>query len=202
MRKRSMTKYVVESGGISTHPDHKRRFHQEMIKGLGTHPHILFCGFAQLREDWNETFRKCQELVIEDMPQSTHPDFEMAIPDTFEQQCMNTDVIYLYGGDDYLLQYWMKQFDLLKIFGSKIVATNSASSNMLANSFWSCDWRKCIDGFGILPVRLIVHYLSEADDDEGPIDWQKAYNELEIYGDTSLPIHGLREGEFVVFNQP
>jgi|GEM_PF-4484139 len=36
------------------------------------------------------------------------------------------------------------------------------------------------------------------EDLRGPIDWQKAYDELAAYGDTSLPIHALKEGEFVV----
>jgi hypothetical protein len=74
---------------------------------------------------------------------------------------------------------------------------------MLATHFWTCDWRLCLDGLGILPIKFIPHYESDfgADDPRGPIDWQKAYDELAVYGDTSLPIHALTESEFIVLEK-
>lgn len=89
------------------------------------------------------------------------------------------------------------------LFKDKIVATNSASSDMFATHHWTCDWRACADGLGILPIKFIPHYQSEVskDDPRGPIDWQKAYDDLAKYGDTSLPIHALKEGEFIVVEE-
>lgn len=137
------------------------------------------------------------------MPEGVNPTFEMAIPSFFSEQCAKADVIYFHGGDDTLLKYWMSKFDLEQLFESKIVATNSASSNMLAKHSWTCDWRECWDGFGLLPIKFISHYKSNFGDDDprGKIDWQKAYSELSTYGDISLPIHALEEGEFVVIEQ-
>ncbi|HWZ65318.1 MAG TPA: hypothetical protein VNX65_00805 [Patescibacteria group bacterium] len=128
------------------------------------------------------------------MPTDITLQFALAIPTGFATQCVKADVIYFNGGDDYLLQYWMRQYDLTKIFTGKVVATNSASSDLLATSFWTCDWRQCMDGLGILPIKFIPHYKSNfsSDDSHGPIDWQKAYD------DVSLPIHALEEGKFVV----
>ncbi|HEY5667791.1 MAG TPA: hypothetical protein VIR03_01365, partial [Candidatus Saccharimonadales bacterium] len=102
-----------------------------------------------------------------------------------------------------LMQYWMRQYDLPKLFSDIVVATNSASSDMLATHYWTCDWRECANGLGILPVKFIPHYLSDfgTDDPRGPIDWQKAYDDLAAYGDTSLPISALKEGEFIVVEQ-
>jgi hypothetical protein len=127
----------------------------------------------------------------------------LAIPQGFETQCAKADVIYFHGGDDYLLQYWMRHYNLANLFKDKTVGTNSASSNMLATHFWTCDWRQCMDGLGVLRIKFIPHYQSDfgKDDPRGPIEWQKAYAELTAYGDSNLEIHALQEGEFIVIDQ-
>jgi len=181
----------------------KKRFHRELVKNLSKNPRFVLCNFAQGREYWEPKFARYANSIKEDMPDGTVPTFELAMPATFADQCKNADVIYFHGGDDHLLHYWMKQFNLPALFKDKVVATNSASSDMLATHFWTCDWRQCADGLSILPIKFIPHYLSDSGDDDprGPIDWQKAYGDLSAYGDTSLPIHALKEGEFVVIEQ-
>ncbi len=74
---------------------------------------------------------------------------------------------------------------------------------MLVAHYYTCDWRDCRDGFGIIPIKFIPHYESTygADTPRGPVDWHAAYQQLELYGDTSLPIHALHEGEFLVFEK-
>jgi hypothetical protein len=198
-----MTKYVVNSGGIGRRPELKKKFHQELVKDLSASPKFLLCNFAQVREDWELKFPGYSNAIAKDLPEGVHPSFELAMPAMFAEQCNRADVIYFHGGDDYLLQYWMKQYDVPKLFDGKVVATSSASSNMLATHFWTCDWRLCLDGLGILPIKFIPHYESDfgADDPRGPIDWQKAYDELAVYGDTSLPIHALTESEFIVLEK-
>ncbi len=198
-----MTKYVVNSGGIKNNLGLKRRFHQELIKGLGSAPKFLLCNFAQGREYWEAKFPGYCSSVLEDMPSKVTPSFILAMPADFIKQCKEADIIYFHGGDDALIQFWMAQFNVPLLFKDKVVATNSASSNMIAAYYWTCDWRQCGDGFGILPIKFIPHYKSAfgADDPRGPIDWDKAKQELSIYGDESLKIYALEEGKFEVFNQ-
>ena len=198
-----MTKYVLNSGGSKNEPRLKKQFHQELIKGLGVAPKFLLCNFAQGREYWEAKFQRYSDAIREDMLDGLDPNFTLAMPDNFIEQCGQADVIYFHGGDDHLLRYWMRQFDMSKLFNSKVVATNSASSNMLAKSFWTCDWRQCGDGFGVLPIKFISHYQSKfgTDDPRGPIDWEKAKQELATYGDKSLTIYALKEGEFEIFEQ-
>lgn len=195
-----MTKYVLNSGGIKRYSELKKKFHREVIAGLGSSPSFVLCNFAQGREYWEPKFQAYVDMIAEDMPKGIKPSFELAMPAVFAEQCSRADVIYFHGGDDHLLQYWMRQFDLPKLFKGKVVATNSASSDMLATSYWPCDWRANSDGFGILPIKFIAHYKSSFghDDPRGPIDWQVAYNDIAQYGDTSLPIHALKEGEYIV----
>lgn len=198
-----MTKYVLNSGGIKRQPALKKKFHQEIVAGHGKKPHILICSFAQGREYWNIKFKGYCDSISADMPEGVDPTFELAMPDTFVDQCAKADAIYFNGGDDDLLQYWMRKYDVKSLFTDKVVATNSASSDMVATHHWTCDWRKCSDGFGILPIKFIPHYLSDFGDADprGPIDWQKAYDDLAAYGDTTLPISALKEGEYLVVEQ-
>ena len=196
-----MTKYVVNSGGISNSADLGKKFFQEIVKGLGNEPKLLFSFFAEKRENWEAKFADYSKGFSQQI--DVKPQIELAMPDIFEKQVKESDAIYIHGGDDHLVQYWLKQYDLSKIFEGKVVATNSASSNALSRQFWTCDWRKCFDGIGILPIKFISHYKSDYgnDDPRGPIDWDQAYKELEGYGDKSLPIHALKEGDFIVIEQ-
>jgi hypothetical protein len=198
-----MTKYVLNSGGIKNNLELKKQFHSELIKGLGNTPKFVLCNFAQGREYWESKFHAYADSIAQDLPEGMEPSFALAMPATFKDQCKEADVIYFHGGDDHLLEYWMGQFDLADLFSGKVVATNSASSDLLVKSYWTCDWRDCADGLGILPIKFIPHYQSNFGDSDprGPIDWQKAYDDLAKYGDTALPIHALKEGEFITMEQ-
>lgn len=198
-----MTKFVLNSGGVKRHLELKRKLHRELVSNLGNHPKFLLCNFAQAREYWDVKFQSYADSIAEDMPTGVEPFFELAMPAVFEAQCDRSDILYFHGGDDHLLQYWMNQFDYSKLFHDKVVATSSASTNMLVTSFWTCDWRQCADGFGIIPIKFIPHFQSDfgSEDPRGHIDWQKAYDELVAYGDTSLPVHAMKEGEYIIMEQ-
>ena len=197
-----MTKYILNSGGIKSHPKLAKKFFAEMVKGLGNEPKLLICCFSQLREDWEEKFES-DKANTDFFPEGVNPVFELAFPDTFEEQIRNCDAMYIHGGDDHLIQYWLKQFDLPKIWDGKVIATNSASSHALSKYFWTCDWRKAMDGLGILPIKFLAHFESSygENDPRGPIDWQSALAELETYNDNTLPIYALKEGEYIIIEQ-
>jgi peptidase E len=196
-----MTKYVLNSGGMRNNVPESKKFIAEIIKSFDKTPKILFCFFAEKREDWDEKFNKYQVGFNDLMPKGVKPQYLLAFPDVIEEQISNADIIYLHGGDDDLIQYRLSKFNIPEIWEGKVVATNSASSNAIATASWTCDWRNCIDGLGVLPIKFISHYNSNfgANDPRGSVDWEKAKKELEEYGDKSLPIYALEEGEFEVF---
>jgi peptidase E len=198
-----MTKYILNSGGLKNNPEKAAKFNQEIVKGLGSAPHILFCYFATARESWEERFKEHAKRFLESMESGINPKLELAFPDKFIEQLKNNDAVILHGGDDTLLMHWLKQYDLPKAWTEKVVAGSSAGSDVLAKYFWTCDWRKNMDGLGILPLKFIPHYKSSygQDDPRGPIDWEVAYSELSNYKDKSLPIHALEEGDFIVIEK-
>lgn len=198
-----MTKYILNSGGLRSKPEKAILFFNEILKGLGNEPRILFCFFAQARENWERKFEEYRDNFLKQIDENIHPIIDLAYPDKFVQQVNDNDVIVIYGGDDYLVKYWLSQFDLPKLWDGKVVATNSAGSDVLVKHFWTCDWRQCMDGLGILPIKFIPHFKSAYGDDDprGPVDWRIAYRELVDYGDKSLPIHALEEGDFIIIEK-
>lgn len=195
-----MTKYILNSGGLRKYPDLAKKFLQEIVKDLGNNPSILLCFFALHRQEWELRFTEYAKNFEEAMPSGIIPSISLALPHIFSEQVKKSDAILIYGGDDHLLQYWLKKFDLPKIWEGKVVAGSSAGSDALSKHFWTCDWRMCMDGLGIVPIKFIPHFQSDYGDDDprGSIDWDKACKELEQYGDASLPIHALKEGNFIV----
>lgn len=195
-----MTKYVLNFGGLGNSSDGAKRFFAELVKGQGKSPRILMCFFAQPRGEWEKRFESYTEAFDEFMPAGVNAVYEMALPESFQEQVAGSDVVYCHGGDDHLAMYWFDKFGVPDIWEGKVVGTNSATTHALAKHFWTCDWRQLDDGLGILPIKVIAHFESDfgSDDPRGPIDWEKAKKDLEAYGDTTLPIYALREGEFIV----
>ncbi len=198
-----MTKYILNSGGLRNNPEKAKVFFSEIVKGLGSKPKILVCFFALMRQEWEQKFTEYSKNYSQMSPKGVFPIFELALPDSFAQQIKESNAIIIQGGDDELLQHWLKKFDLPKLWEGKTIAGSSAGSDALCMCFWTCDWRTYMDGLGIVPIKFIPHYQSDygKDDVRGPIDWEKAYLELKEYGEQSLPIHALKEGEFVVIER-
>ena len=198
-----MTKYVLNSGGMSSNPDGARRFFAELVKDLGNNPKILICAFAQPRGVWESSFEPYNERYRGYMPAGVTPEFTLAMPDDFANQVAQSDAIYCHGGDDHLALYWFTTLNVASVWEGKPVGTCSATTHILSKHFWTCDWRRTMDGMGVLPIRTLAHYNSAygETDPRGPIDWEQAKRELESYGDTTLPLYALPEGEFIVIEQ-
>jgi len=198
-----MTKYILNSGGLKNHPEKAIKFNRAVVKGLGKNPRVLFCYFAVAREYWEEKFFNYTKRFLQSMSKGIEPEFELAFPDKFAEQLKNSDALIIHGGDDHLLLYWLRQYNLPKIWKSKVVAGSSAGSDVLVESFWTYDWRQVKKGLGILPIKFIPHYKSPIvqDNHRGSINWKKAFQELEEYGDKSLPVYALKEGDFIVIEK-
>ena len=197
------TKYIFQSGGVRNFPYKKKRWHQEMIKTVSGNPKVLICLFAIPRELWEGKYPSWCASFQEDMAADITAEFKMASPKTFVEDCLWADIMYCPGGDDALAKLWLSKFDLKKLWQGKVVCVNSATSDALSTHYFTCDWRECQNGLGIVPIKFLPHYRSNygANDPRGPVDWEQGLADLKAYGDTSLPVHALEEGDFVVIEQ-
>src|SRR3989344_5462307 len=190
-----MTKYILNSGGLRNQPELAKKFFSEAVEGLRKNPRVLACYFAEPQEIWRQKFKEQKENIFKLFPEGVNPIFTMALLEAFVEQIKDTDILYMHGGDNYLVQSCLKKFNIAKIWEGKVVATNSASSIALSKYAWACDYRTCVEGLCILPIKFFPHFKSDygASDSRGPIDWDKALEELKSYKE-DLPVYALREG--------
>lgn len=194
-----MTKFILAGGADRKFSTFGKRLSQEVNKTTAPRT-ILSCNFAVPREDWEEKFIAKKEWFEEHFGQGV--EVVLAMPNKFEEQVESADLIYLHGGDDTLLHYWLGKYDLSKLFSGKIVVGSSAGANALAHTYWTCDWREVQQGLGLVPGNVITHFESEeygVFDPRGPINWGIAKEELMNALNNNYPISTLHEGEFVVF---
>ena len=198
-----MAKYVLNSGGLKSKPDTAKEYFAEVLEGLGETPKLLWCFFATLPDNPDERFTKYTKMFASYMPSGVHPIHKNAGIDTFAEDVAWADAIYIHGGHVSALRETLAEHDLSTIFSNKTVGTNSASSILMSAVGFDCYTRKPSKGLSIFPIKFIAHYGSDfgSDDSRGPIDWDAAYDTVKNYGDTSLPVHALYEGEFIVMEK-
>jgi cyanophycinase-like exopeptidase len=194
----SKTRYILVGGADRNAKDGGRALGEAMAHGLDNAPKVLSCLFAEPREVWEEKFITRQAYFAVAFGQEV--ECELAMPSTFEVQVKAADVIYLHGGDDALLGHYLDTYDLPKLFAGKTVVGTSAGGDYLSTIYWTCDWRTIGHGSGLVPVAYIPHFKSTygKKDPRGPIDWEKAQQEL--HAATTLPLCCLKEAEFEVFD--
>ncbi len=200
-----MTKYVLNSGGLKNEPQKAQLFMKEVLRGLGSPVSVLLCFFAEPdTATWANRFATMSQLLQEWSPTGVLLKCSLAYStDTFAADVASNQVIYLHGGISAHAVKMFRSFDLQQLFSGKVVASNSATTHMLSQAYWSVDERCTGLGLGIVPVRTIAHYDSaySADSPDGRVDWTQAKQDLEVFGDRSLPLHALKEGEFIVRTQ-
>jgi hypothetical protein len=196
-----MTTYILVGGGDRKSTEYGKNLAAEVYKRHPTSTlHVLSCYFAEPREDWETKFAQRQEWFRQVFGEEAV--IKLAFPDTFREQVKQADVIYIHGGDDTLLSYYLNQYGKIsEMFAGKVVVGSSAGADWLSASFWTCDWRQTREGAGLVSLNIIVHYGSNfgSSDPRGVIDWERAEAELRAQLKPGGQITRLPEGEFVVF---
>lgn len=195
-----MTKYVLQSGNVKKYPDKMTIYFNELFVGVRDTPNVLWCFFATEPEYRQERYETYIQLFTSYFPGRVIPANKMASRANFEEQMQWADVVLFQGGSTELLLQELTGFDMAALLEGKVVTGSSAGAHMLTQYSWDCDHRACGDGLAILPVKFGAHFYSDygEHDPRGPIDWSSAKKELAEYGDTSLPVYALEEGEFIV----
>ena len=122
---------------------------------------------------------------------------ELANPAKFTEQVKWVDIVYIKGGEaEQLLinelgvnRKWVAELK------GKTLAGTSVGANAISRYYYSVQDRKVEEGLAILPIKVITHWRSE--DSALHVHWDEALLELKNYKE-DLPLHTLKEGEFVV----
>lgn len=198
-----MTKYILHGGDIRNSYDEGKAFFADMVDGLGLKPKVLLCFFAQPKSVWQDKYMEWRVRIAASVPKYS-VQFGLANQKDFKSQSEQYDALFVYGGDCTKLINEIRQLvnyrEVLDRF--KVVAGASAGAIMLSKYAWDCDERKIVEGLAFVPAKVLVHFESEtygAADERGPIDWQKAWDEIAAFGDPAMPILELHEGEFETF---
>jgi hypothetical protein len=198
-----MTRYILHGGDIRNSADEGRAFFSRLLDGLGSQPRLLVCFFAQPEEIWNDKFMEWRVRIAACVPKSSIT-FGLANPENFIEQSKEYDALFVYGGNGPLLiesiKHLGKYREVVDRFRS--VAGSSAGAIMLSKYAYDCDDRQIVEGLAFVPAKTLVHFESETYgkvDPRGPINWQKAWDDLAAFGDPAMPILELHEGEFETF---
>lgn len=157
----NQTKYILH-GGFP--PDQKQvndNFFKEILVDTGRQVNILIVYFAT---DNGDKYYPQDIKQFEKNNDGKKLHFDKADDKLFIKQLKNADVIYFHGGSSLQLLAKLKEFPRFseKMTG-KVVAGDSAGANMLSTVFYSKKNGVC-QGLGILPIKLIPHYIEEFKD--------------------------------------
>jgi peptidase E len=154
------TKFILHGGYAKGVKQEDDLFFSEVLSTAPREAKILLVYFAEDNERVAERTKDDIEQ-FEKNKGDRSLSFETATEELFPEQANTADVIYLHGGHSKKLLDALEQFPgLKKAFAGKIVAGDSAGANVLAAAFYS----KSIgvqEGLGIIPIKIISHYLEE-----------------------------------------
>lgn len=193
-----MTKYILVGGYPRKAADGGKAFAEELVKGFKGPVKILLCFFARSKEDWEQNMIDDQAFFKNHLNQKQLI-FKIAEPDNFIEQIKWADAVYIRGGRVDSLFHLLKECKgWEKKLEGKTLAGSSAGAYAIAKYNYNLDTPKINEGLNLLPIKVLVHYKSDYNTPN--IDWDKALEELKNYKE-DLPIHALKEGEFVVITR-
>jgi hypothetical protein len=188
-----MTKFILHGGSVWESEDRGRGLAEELVRDAHAPVKILLCYFAWPRLQWEALFAG-HTIQFHTFGLNKRFELQMARPDIFLSQLDWADSVLLVGGRESDLRRllekssgWEKKLD------GKTIAGSSAGADIIAKYYYNLDTLQLEEGFGLLPIKVLVHYRS--DYNAPNIDWDKAEVELKNYKEDP-PLITLPEGEF------
>lgn len=156
------TKFVLHGGFNKEKGFIQDEFFLEMLKDTPMDVKVLLVYFAeredmlQLRtEQGKEHFIKNKGL--------RNLDIKVASENSFIEDCIWADIICIFGGRTVkLMEVLRKYTNLGQLFSGKTIGGDSAGVNALGKSFYSKSSKEIGEGLGILPYKIVVHYIDGA----------------------------------------
>ena len=157
------TKFILHGGFEPNTIQENDMFFREILSSAPKETKILLVYFA--KKPHRVAKNRDEDIAQFDKNKGDRTiSFETANEEDFPEQVRRADVVYLHGGHSGLILDAMKKFNGLKeLFKGKIVVGDSAGANALSTVFYS-DTIGIAEGFGVLPIKIICHYMEEKKD--------------------------------------
>lgn len=190
-----MNKYIFHGGGSTKGEIGNQTFFRELVKDVPENGTVLLVYFASREDDYTERMmydtEKCNESTSKKL------NIVVANKANFIQQVLSADAIYLRGGSTEKLINTLKEYpDFTNSLQNKniTVAGSSAGAYALSTLYSSHYEDIAAEGLGIVPVRVVTHYLSEK--------MPPREEAIKILKKTKqeLPLVTLEETEWEIFN--
>jgi|SRR3989344_281155 len=153
-----MTKFVLHGGFNKEKGFIQDEFFREMLKDTLSDVKILLVYFAE-REDMLQLRMEQSKEQFNKNKGSKNLDIKIASEDTFVEDCIWADIIFICGGRTVKLMEVLKKYkNLEQLFTGKVISGDSAGANALGQLFYSKSSKEISEGLRILPFKIIVHY--------------------------------------------
>lgn len=189
-----MTKFILHGGFTSAGNELNKSFYREMTKDLSEDATILLVYFAKDHELWPKLFEEDKERIIENSDLK-HLKIISATEKEFAEQVRSADAIYIRGGDtERLIDTLRKYPTFIEDIQRKVIAGSSAGAYVCSTFYYSGSKGAVFEGLGLLPIRIICHFMSETLPNHGDdaMELMEGYNE-------ELELVVLRDYEWRVF---
>lgn len=178
--------------------DKGKYFSQALLRYYRDTANIAFCMFAQPKNEW-QRIMSGNMAMIQGFCEGKTINFKLLNEDNFTEVSQWADIVYIPGGDPFLLKKKLEEVEnIANIWDKKVIAGSSAGAFVLCEQFVYLQERRFGQGFGWIGVSCIAHWRDEFED-YAQKDWDWAEQES-LKRFPSLPVLTVPEGEFVEFS--
>lgn len=154
-----MSKFVLHGGFNKDKGYIKDEFFQNALQDTPAEVKIFLVFFAETEEHLQLRIEQCMGQFNNNKGLK-NLEFKMASEENFLEGCAWADVIFLSGGrTPNLLESLNKFQNLRQILQDKIIVGDSAGVNALGRFFYSRRSKEIGEGLGILPFKVVAHYV-------------------------------------------
>ena len=153
------TKYVISGGNSKDINKENDMFFSETLKDTPVDAKVLIIMFAKMGNGVERSYEAVKHM-FERNKAHRKISYTMAVHSKLSNQISEAQVVYIYGGDNLGLIHEMKRHsDFESLVRGKIVAAESAGAYFLSSIFYSKTIGEITKGRGILPIKIICHFV-------------------------------------------
>ncbi|OGL30488.1 hypothetical protein A3F37_01280 [Candidatus Saccharibacteria bacterium RIFCSPHIGHO2_12_FULL_41_12] len=193
-----MKRLIPVGGSSDKTTDITNNLVESMLRYQPDKVKVAFCVFARLEDDWAKVMDNKVTQIEKFVGRNKKISYKLLTDENFIEVSAWADIIFMPGGDPYILKEKLeKHGDLKKLWDNKVIVGSSAGAMVMCNKYVYLQDKTIGQGFGWLEVSCLPHYGSGFSGYTQE-DWERAELEL-LKQSPGQPVLRLAEGEFAEF---